>query len=100
MRRHCGALVGRLPCGARALPGGSNLVQVLALIDPRRTPKTTAFGKKSTSHGARLQPIASRGAPQARKQAIWGDLGRYSTKAASKMPPTKSYSVHSAWDYV
>ena len=22
-----------------------------------------------------------------------GDLGRYSTKAASKMPPTKSYSV-------
>ena len=56
-------------------------IQVLAIIVPRRTPKTTTFGKNFPTHGARLQPeSASHGAPQARKQAIWGDLGRYSSQ--------------------
>ena len=61
--------------------------QVLALIIvPRRPPKTTTFGKKKyVPRRATPTRIASRGAPQARKRAIWGDLGPYSTKAASKV---------------
>ena len=65
-----------------------------------QTNSATAYSKnyhfwQKFSDARRATPtrIASHGAPQARKQAILGDLGRYSTKAASKMPPTKSYSV-------
>ena len=66
-------------------------LRVLAIIVPRRTPKTTTFGKNFPTHGARLQPeSASHGAPQARKQAIWGDLGRFSSQnrlPRSRTPP-------------
>ena len=57
-----------------------------------RTNSPTAYSKnyhfwqkKYVPRRATPTRIASRGAPQARKQAIWGDLGPYSTKAASKV---------------
>ena len=61
---------------------------------PKAYSKNYHFGQQNyVPRRATPTRIASHGAPQARKQAILGDLGRYSTKAASKSPPTKSYSV-------
>ena len=60
--------------------------KVLALISPTAYSKNYHFWQKKLRPTARAPTrIASRGAPQARKQAIWGDLGPYSTKAASKV---------------
>ena len=66
------------------------------IIVPRRTPKTTTFGKKITSHGARLQP-ESRPTERRRREnrrfgAIWGDTPP--KRRQNRLPRSRT-----PWDY-